>query len=650
MSRPGWQALMIARQTRKIEVLEQEKRCLERRICALKQIIQDMCDISDLEPPDLRYQRYVPQSRAKKDEESSLDDMDPQDLNIRELREELLMNTCRAFRRYSENAKRFYSTIYLLSPSAYEGLNRVLPCPSSKTLYRYTWEPLKKLRQSLEDITQVQATFEDLKKQWGDSCLVGTLSIDACSHSSYLPQSTDTSPLADACHLDEFLQHFGQIPDTRKVNSYCFTFYYQPLDPRAPCTAVYVITEPSGKAQDYHVETLHKIEEIAKCQGFRIVMLCSDGDNTYYKQTSESYTTLKRDYPGIFENWNCLKDLGSNILDGKTSLFGADMLHLLKNIRTRILEGYVAMNVTEPRVLDMRALRQLPVAPECFVNSDLNKMVDSLPIQIFTFGNSKWLLDRGYWQEAIFILIFALFHGFFRAECSMADRIEIGMTFLQIARMYIDYITEMSREHKCHCLEYRRRRAVVTMFPQRQLERMAVTTAVGLSVLISAPDERLIGMDRMSTHPLENFFGLLRVLCKFRHSYENIVDKIAKTHYIREARHRLQITQAISKRVNVAGQRVLTKDRPNSDRELQLTSVSIMTCIDCPYMRRKYSELPYEEHMSIVKRLVDRLAKLNIPVTSMSGEYSGQQILSRLITNSRKEMKVESGVHGSNPA
>ena len=411
-----------------------------------------------------------------------------------------------------------------------------------------------------------------------------------------------------------------------------------------------MITEPSGKAQDYHIETLHKIEEIAKCQGFRIVMLCSDGDNTYYKQTSQSYKILRTERPGIFENWNCVRELGKDILAGKTSFFGADMLHLLKNIRTRMLEGPVAMNVTEVRVLNLQVLKQLPVPEECFVNSDLNKMVDALPIQIFTFRNSNWLLERGYWQEAIFVLIFALFHGFFRGECSMAERIEIGMTFIQITKMYIDYIEEMTREGQCQCLEYRRRRAVVTMFPQRQLERMAVTIAVALGVLIAAHDECLVGMDRMSTHPLEDFFGLLRVLCKFKHSHENIVDKIAKTHYIRETRHKLQITHAISKRVNVAGQRVLTKDRPNSDQELKLASVSIMACIDYLYVRRRYTDGPYEEHMGAIQNLVQRLARLNIPVTCMRDEYSGQQILSRLITNSRKEVKVEGGQNALDPA
>ena len=60
--------------------------------------------------------------------------------------------------------------------------------------------------------------------------------------------------------------------------------------------------------------------------------------------------------------------------------------------------------------------------------------------------------------------------------------------------------------------------------------------------------------------------------------------------------------------------------------------------------------MPYEEHMRAIQNLVQRLAKLNIPVTCMRGEYSGQQILSRLITNSRKEVKVEGGQNALDPA
>ena len=71
MSRPGWAELTIGRMSRKIESLEQNIQALERRNEVLKQIISDICDITGLEHPDLRYERYVPVSRAKTEKSRS---------------------------------------------------------------------------------------------------------------------------------------------------------------------------------------------------------------------------------------------------------------------------------------------------------------------------------------------------------------------------------------------------------------------------------------------------------------------------------------------------------------------------------------------------------------------------------------------------
>ena len=281
-------------------------------------------------------------------------------------------------------------------------------------------------------------------------------------------------------------------------------FYYQPLNPKIPCTAVYITSEASGKAKDYHTEALNVIAEMAKCQGFKIVMLCSDGDNTYYKETTSSFMTLKSDYNAIFQDWKRLADLGKDILDGNVTMFGADMLHLMKNM--------------QPNALDMRRMKQLKIPEECFVNSDLNKMVDALPIQLFTFTNADWLFEQGFNSEAIFVLIFALFHGFFRSECSMGDRIEMGMTVMATLNMYMDYLDEMARAGLGQCLEYRRKNSIATMVTRKQIERIVTTVAVAIGVLLAIPGGSLVGMDRISTHPLQNFFGLLRVLCRYKHT------------------------------------------------------------------------------------------------------------------------------------
>lgn len=78
---------------------------------------------------------------------------------------------------------------------------------------------------------------------------------------------------------------------------------------------------------------------------------------------------------------------------------------------------------------------------------------------------------------------------------------------------------------------------------RKELERIVTTTAVAITVLPAVPSRSLVAMDRMSNRPLESFFDLLRVLCRYKHSYENISGKIAKTHLvIRNARHELGIT------------------------------------------------------------------------------------------------------------
>ena len=98
----------------------------------------------------------------------------------------------------------------------------------------------------------VPILFEQMKRKWCKDSLIGCLSIDACCHSSYIPPSFP-SHLAESCHLDEFLQRFGEIPQSKVIHKYCFVFYHRPLDPEILCTAVYITSEASGKVKDYQV-------------------------------------------------------------------------------------------------------------------------------------------------------------------------------------------------------------------------------------------------------------------------------------------------------------------------------------------------------------------------------------------------------------
>ena len=81
-------------------------------------------------------------------------------------------------------------------------------------------------------------------------------------------------------------------------------------------------------------------------------------------------------------------------------------------------------NVTQPRRLELAEIKKiLDVPKECWDNSDLNKMVDALPISLFTFQNCMALFKAGLEREALYFLMFTLFHGFFRAVHSVCPHV-----------------------------------------------------------------------------------------------------------------------------------------------------------------------------------------------------------------------------------
>ena len=368
-------------------------------------------------------------------------------------------------------------------------------------------------------------------------------------------------------------------------------------------------------------------------------MKCSDGDNEYYGEARKSYEIVTK-MCGNFEEIEAIADLGLEVMEGLT-LFGADMLHLLKNARTRLLTDAVSPNLQLPRKLSLDLIKKhLDVPKECWDNSDLNKMVDALPITMFTFKNVLTLFDAGLDREAMYFLLFALFQGFFRADCDYHTRICIGVQFLRYARLYIDYGNWTTANRVCRCTEVRRSGGCLTLFTECHLQRMIVTVTVVLSLMLVQPDETIMGLDRCSTHPLENFFGLLRVFCSFKHTYTNILDKIARTQYIRMINNDLGLSVKVNKRLNIAGQRVMIENqvlRGSVDADF---APGMMYLIDSSYT---VHILGINQHYHIVRGIMRGflavLSRISMREENVQGKYSGIQILNRLIANSRGATK-----------
>lgn len=640
MKRTSPEALTIARLQTEIEQRNRKITQHKEKIHKLKRLIKEICQMHEIAEPDLRFDHYMPSVRSEASRETELEEelsqvRDPE-LGDR-LLSELIINQNKMRRRHSQDMKRFCGILFMISPSAYKTLSEVLPVQHSDTVMRFLKPRVKQCCQAIESLDGARETLRQFKARFSPhERILCTISVDACSHESHLVEKEPIS-FSKRLQIEEFLERFGcplNCSSNDEVHKYCFVFHLEPLDSMLPCTALYMCTEKSGKAYKKHVEILHVLRSIAVEEGFTVVALCSDGDSEYYNEQRESFHILQE----FWDEANTLEGLsvmGQCILQGGT-LFCSDMLHILKNARTRLLSPGVSVNVRYPKSLQLEKMIEVLNLPrECFRNSPLNKMMDSLPLMIFTFENARKLFHECLFEEAMFVLTFALFQAFFRAKCGFVTRVALGLIFLRTVSRYMSYLKDTTANGTLRCLEFHRKGAFVCMFPTLHLERMAVTVATPLSLCLSLRDGTEISLNRCSTHPLENFFGQLRRFCHFKHSYTNIRDKVGRTQTIKHLKDELGLESRIRTRVSVAGERVCVTKAGTGLVDVDY-SLGIMSVIDAYYAQTTLGLAPSLDVCRAVRLFIEELCTIELPSAKVQGSYSGLQIMNRLIANSRE--------------
>ena len=170
-----------------------------------------------------------------------------------------------------------------------------------------------------------------------------------------------------------------------------------------------------------------------------------------------------------------------------------------------------------------------------------------------------------------------------------------------------------------------------------------MTVTVVLGILLVQPDGDVIALDRCSTHPLENFFGLLRVFCSFKHTYTNILDKIARTQYIRQVSHELGLSSKVNTRLNIAGEKIEIQKKKTGFLDADY-SPGMMYLIDSVYTIHILKvNVPYADVLRTMNVFFCSVSRISTPEARTQGKYSGIQILNRLIANSRGVKQEEIG-------
>jgi hypothetical protein len=231
----------------------------------------------------------------------------------------------------------------------------------------------------------------------------------------------------------------------------------------------------------------------------------------------------------------------------------ADFLHLAKNVRSRLLKYILAIRygAVDIEVKPDRIAEVLEMGPILSGHSSTGKMRDSYPIALFRLEHVLALFKLGAEGEALYLLPWALI---MRALLSDVISVELRCFALELALAFLFQFYLNATQ--CGHIPEQGKTGIKVMPLKRITVIRAMNTVLGL-IFASRNWHRDLPLDRMSTHPLENFFGLLRRLLHDCNEYEELVHAAAKNAIVTQICSELHYPSNVCGRVNTA--RIVSK-------------------------------------------------------------------------------------------
>lgn len=620
-----------------------------------KTFINNMCDYLDIQPPSFKQNiGTIDIADYMMKQGQNIDHPPQSNLVLTDLNQN--DQVVPHARRYSIDSKSFWSGVGLRSASTLEFIGKILKVPSMKTVSRHTSEGFSRRLIRLQDLNTFHLELEEYRKQCGiEDEIFGTLSVDAVSTTSNLTteerevlrSKLHADAFSDTVELDIFLEQINthNTPDTTMhdvtdiaplVNrphfvhyKYLFVFYFEPICANLKPTVVYVEKSTNGKASKEWSRILYDIADKMKSHRVTPILLASDGDNGYdhlFLSDFKRFTMNNQLNPTEIINY-----------DFSTPLIVTDILHFLKNARSKLIFDSISPNVRIPNAINLNAVKKTltKVKTDVWDSSSLSKMVDFFPIELFTFENTRSLLLNNQNQAAVYFAINSfLREGILNSKLDIDQRsqlFEIGMIF---SMLYYNYLNDCTNDGFTY-YEKKRNNYNICMFTKIQCIRCFNTCLAHFIIIHKFLGP--ISLGRLGTHPLENFFGYLRGLCRSDDQIDNFLRQIAKACILKEIDHLLDIHKDINKRLNISGVKIMGGEF--NDQNYQKShdiAVSMLSIIDNDYCISK----------SLTRRSPLDLFVANMPKDELKltnpGLISGSSILTHLIhaTNLTKAEKI----------
>jgi hypothetical protein len=227
----------------------------------------------------------------------------------------------------------------------------------------------------------------------------------------------------------------------------------------------------------------------------------------------------------------------------------SDLLHLGKNFRTRFLEHLLIFMFSWVNVkIDLERVRGILTLKAPLLDlSPLGKMRDAYPLVLMRVENIVTLIENDAIAEAVALLPMALCFDAVRLETIPR---ETRFDLLQIAFFLVCALYELRELGIDTNPEKPAKGSPASIFTSQWTVRFLDTS---LSLMLCVKKYIKLALDRVSTHPEENFFGYVRWDSGDINTSGQMLRTISQTDIVKEAERSLGVEENVRKRTNLAG-------------------------------------------------------------------------------------------------
>ena len=304
----------------------------------------------------------------------------------------------------------------------------------------------------------------------------------------------------------------------------------------------------NGSANKEIIDIANKIKNILMQHNINIKLIATDCDTKYNSKSQQTFSK----YIGEFIQNGFLSAI-QKVENSEETFWISDFLHLLKLARKQFIKGPITIRNTIKHVFTNKSLEDdLKLGAPLIDTTSLSNMKDFYVIKIFTLKEKKN-------DESIYLLPFALWQ---ESLMSKTLKKSTRLLFLEIA-FQIFY-------HFYYQLKYSKFEKGITVYKSKYskalyfnnenfLIRCMNTTLFTYS---SIHKYESVCLHRIGSHPIENYFGNIRFICRNYDNFENFVRAAIQTFTNMIIKSKFQIIQKVKNRINIAGINLKSATKP----------------------------------------------------------------------------------------